>query len=47
MIVFQKKDIILIAAILCAAALSYGIMMFTRSRQTLSNSVDIWVGNIL
>ena len=44
---FQKKDIILIAAILCAAALTYGAMLLTRSRQTLSNSVDIWVGNAL
>jgi len=44
---FQKRDALLIAAILCAAALAYGIMVLTRSQQTLSNSVDVWVGNVL
>jgi len=44
---FRKRDLLLIAVVLFVAAIAYGAMLFGRSRQTLSDSVDIWVGNAL
>lgn len=44
---FGKRDLLLIAAVLCVAVAAYGAMMLGRSQQTLSDSVYIWVGESL
>ncbi len=40
---FRKKDLALIAGVLAIALAFYGVMWWTRSRQTLSGFVDISV----
>lgn len=43
---FQKKDILMIGAVLCIALVAYGLMLRARSGQVLSNMVIISANNV-
>lgn len=43
----RKKDLYLIVALLLVAAVGYGVMMLTRTGQTLSGAVEIYAGGEL
>lgn len=44
---FRKKDVIVIGIVLLLAAIIYGVMMVSRSTQTLSGTVEIYTGGTL
>lgn len=41
---FRKRDLIMIAVVLCVALILFGVALLTRSGQTLSGNVEIYIG---